>query len=134
MKMFLSYFVVLVGLFTTTAFTPSTSAVGKWVKLGSKKVNYGLDRDVIHVGLRDGSFSKLKVQVKGGAVNMHRIVVEYRNGSKEEIQVRHNFRRNAGSRIIDLNGGKRMIKDVTFWYDTKNVSRRKATVHLLGRR
>ena len=37
------------------------------------------------------------------------------------------------SRIIDLEGGKRIIKDITLWYDTKNRAKRRATVHLYGR-
>ena len=107
---------------------------GRWVKLGSKKVNYGLDRDVIRVGAKEGGFTKLKVKVTGGALNMHRMIVEYGNGSKDEINLRHNFSKRTASRVVDLNGGKRIIKDITFWYDTKNLARKKARVTVFGRR
>ena len=40
----------------------------KWVFLGSKTVDFGLDRDVIQVGYRDGSFKKIKIVVRGEAL------------------------------------------------------------------
>ena len=113
--------------------TDSGVSIGDWERLGSRKVNYKLDRDVIHVGVQDGRFKKLKLKVTGGNLNMHRMVVHYGNGSKEEINVRHNFSRRSGSRVIDLKGNKRIIKKVVFVYDSKNASRRRATVHLFGR-
>ncbi len=106
---------------------------GKWERIGSRKVNFALDRDVIHVGLKEGGFKKLKIVVTGGAINMHKMVVQYGDGSKDEIPLRHNFTRASNSRIIDLEGRKRVIRDITFWYDTKARSRRRATVHVYAR-
>ena len=40
--------------------------MAKWVFLGSKTVDFGLDRDVVQVGYRDGSFKKIKIVVRGG--------------------------------------------------------------------
>lgn len=104
-----------------------------WERLGSKKVNFRLDRDVIKVGLRDGRFTKLKVQVTGGHLNMKKMIVEYANGQKEVINVKHNFSPRSGTRVIDLDGGKRVIKDITFWYGSKKKPTGKATVHVFGR-
>lgn len=105
----------------------------EWERLGSRVVNFGLERDVIQVGANEGGFTKLKIEVRGGAINMHRLVVEYGNGERDEIELRHNFVRGSDSRIIDLNGGKRIIKNITFVYDTKNLARRKAVVHVFGK-
>ena len=69
----------------------ASSPMAKWVFLGSKTVDFGLDRDVIQVGYRDGSFKKIKIVVRGGGLNMHRCIVHFENGSKEEIDLRHNF-------------------------------------------
>ena len=112
---------------------PSATTPGRWEKLGSRKVNYRLDRDVIHVGMAERTFTRLKIQVTGGSVNMHRMVVEYRNGQKDNIPLRHHFRRGADSRVIDLNGHRRIIKDITFWYDSGNLSRKRATIHVFGK-
>ncbi|WP_298520358.1 DUF2541 family protein [uncultured Kordia sp.] len=105
----------------------------KWEKLGSKKVNYRLDKDVIRVGKHEGTFKKLKLVVSKGAINMHKMVVHYGNGSTEEIKLKHNFSRRSDSRVIDLNGNKRFITKITFIYDTKNLSKSRATLHVFGR-
>ncbi len=105
----------------------------KWHKLGSKKISYKLDRDVIRVGAKEGTFKKLKIEIKRGAVNMHKMKVEYMNGTVDNIPLRHNFKRGSDSRIIDLEGGKRFIKDITFWYDTKNASRKRAKISVYGK-
>ena len=130
-----SVLVLLITLsgFTSFSFTNAPSISNFWEHLGSKKVNYRLDRDVIHVGLFEGGFEKLKIKVSGGRLNMHKMVVEYGNGSKDEINLRHNFGRGSESRIIDLNAGKRIIRDITFWYDSKNLQSTKAVVHVHGR-
>lgn len=115
------------------SFTTTSHAQPGWEHLGSRKVNYGLDRDMIHVGAYEGVFRKLKIEVKGGSLNMHKMVIEYGNGVKDEIELRHFFGRKTGSRTIDLQAGRRVIRDITFWYDSKNLSRRKAVVHVYGR-
>ena len=104
-----------------------------WDKLGSRTVDYKLDRDVIHVGAKEGGFTKLKVEVRGGAVNMHKMVIKYMNGTSETIAQRHNFSKKSGSRVIDIKGGKRFIKNITMYYDTKNLARTKAVIYVLGR-
>jgi len=117
-----------------SAFAPAEAPIAKWLKLGATKVSYKLDRDVLHVGARQGGFSKLKLVVTKGNLNMHKMVVEYGNGTKDIIPLKHNFKKGSDTRVIDLEGGKRKIKDVTFWYDTKNYSRKRATVHVFARR
>lgn len=124
----LSLFAIAIFAFSFTITPPA-----KWEKLGTRKVNYGLDRDVIPVTVAKGGFTKLKIQVTGGGINMHKMIVEYGNGTKDEIELRHNFTKKSGSRIIDLQGGKRIIKKITFWYDTKNIAKRRGTIHVFGR-
>tara|TARA_Y100000385_G_scaffold291975_1_gene375006 strand:+ start:8299 stop:8700 length:402 start_codon:yes stop_codon:yes gene_type:complete len=105
----------------------------KWDRLGSRLVDYRADFDVMQVGAKEGGFTKLKVMVTGGALNMHRMVVTYMNGTKEEIQLRNSFARGTTSRVIDIKGGQRLIKNIKFVYDTKNLARKKAKIHVYGR-
>jgi hypothetical protein len=106
----------------------------EWLKLGSRKVNYALDQDVINVGLRDGKFKRLKLQVTGGSLNMHKMIVHYGNGTRESIALKYNFTRRAASRTIDLKGNQRIIRKIVFVYDSKNRSRQRATMHVFGKR
>lgn len=119
-----------IGLLMSLSF--AVAAAGVWSHLGSRTVNWGLDHDKIMVR-QPGTFTKLKVQVTGN-LNMHRMVVRYDNGGSQEISLKHHFVRGADSRIIDLRDNKRNIKSIDFWYDTKNRSRRRAKVHVYGRR
>ena len=107
---------------------------GKWIRLGSREVTYHVDRDVIPVTFREGAFTAIRFVVKGGSLNMHRCVIHYENGETEEIEVRHNFTRGSGSRVIDLPGNKRFIEKIEFIYDTKNISPHRAVVTVWGRR
>lgn len=124
---------VLFSAFLFISFVGHSQTRGKWEKLGVRTVNYKLDKDDIHVGAKEGGFTKLKLVVTGGSLNMHRMVVTYMNGTKEQIQLRHNFKKGSGSRIIDLKGGKRVIKNIRFFYDTKNLTKSKAKVIVFGR-
>ncbi len=130
-------FLVIAALFIVglSSFDSKTALpIKDWTHLGTKKVNFKLDRDVINVGVNDGRFSKLKLVVTGGSLNMHRMVVKYANGSQEEIELRHNFSRRSGSRVIDLKGQKRFIKQIVLVYDTKNYSTKRAKLRVFGRR
>jgi len=122
--------ILVIILLVTSSFTTSIS---QWEHLGSRTVNFGLDKDVIKVTAREGGFRKLKIKVSGGALNMHKMIVQYGNGQKDIIKLRHNFSRKSTTRLIDLKGGKRVIRDITFFYDTKNRSRKRAKVHVFGR-
>ncbi len=121
------------GLMNFNMVINSSVPKGDWVKLGSKKVTFKVDKDVINVGANDGRFAKLKVVVTNGNLNMHRMVVHFGNKTKEVVELRHNFAKGSGSRVIDLKGKKRIIKKIVFWYDTKNKANKRATVTVFGR-
>ena len=128
---------MVMGLFLSASTSangtgPTTSIAKGWTTLGSKKVNWRLDRDVIRVGAQDGTFTRLRIKVTGGSVNMRSMVVTYGNGTKERIPLKYNFRRGATSRTIDLNGGRRVIKQITFVYDRDRITR-KARVWVAGK-
>ncbi len=105
----------------------------RWEKLGQRKVNFKVDRDEIIVGRVEGFFTALQIKVRKGPVNMHRMVVHFRNGSTKEVELKNNFSDGDESRVIDLPGNVRVITKVVFWYDTKNFNDSKAVVELWGR-
>lgn len=123
-----SSFLVLAFAMGTMSFTDAG-----WRSLGTKTVNYRLDKDVLDVQWRDGVFSQLKFVVTGGALNMHKITVHFENGGQQDIDVRQNFQRKSSSRIIDLKGNKRVIEKIVFWYDSVNSNRHKAELTVFGR-
>jgi hypothetical protein len=95
-----------------------TAADAKPTLLGTKEVTVLVESDVILVGLREGMFSKLLFEVEKNDLEMFRVVVTYGNGVDDTIQVRHLFREGSRSRLIDLPGGKRIIRKIAFFYKT----------------
>lgn len=135
MKNILSIALSLSLLLVLTSFTSEPNPRQKgWEYLGKRVVNWGLDKDVIAVGPNAVGYTKLKIRVTGGAVNMRKMVVTYGNGDKDNIPLQFHFHKGEDSRVIDLKGGKRQIKNITFWYDTKNRSKTKAIVHVAGKK
>ena len=135
MKYIINSFISIITIFCISGFTSSTidTSVSKWERLGSRTVDFKLDKDVIHVGAKDGSFAKLKLAVTRGDLNMHKMRIEYHNGQVENINLKHNFSKRSSSRVIDIDGRKRIIKNIILWYDTKNRSKKKALITVFGR-
>jgi hypothetical protein len=78
-------------------------------------------------------FRSLKFKVTGAPLNMLRMIVRYDDGgAPEEIAVRYTIPRGGESRVIDLRGGKRKLRSVEFWYDTKSLLNAQADVTLFG--
>ncbi len=112
---------------------PRSGAPGSWRMLGSVQANLKADHDVIVVAGPYDYFRKLKFKVTNASLNMQRMIVRYDDGGRpENIDVRYNIPQGGESRIIDLIGGKRKIKSVEFWYDTKGILNGRANVTLLG--
>ena len=119
--------------FTAPAPESTESAPPRWEKLGQRKVNYKVDRDEIAVTLREGRFTAVKLFVRKSPVNMHKMIIHYRNGDKQNVNLRNKIPAGGQTRVVDLNGGKRVIKKVVFWYDTKGIQDKRATIELWGR-
>ena len=107
---------------------------GGWVLLGQRAVSDRADHDVIPVTAARGDFRQIKLAVQRAAVDFHRVVVHYGNGSKQEIQLRNTIPAGGESRSIDLEGADRVIRSVEFWYDAKTIRGRRAVVRLFGQR
>jgi hypothetical protein len=112
---------------------PGPGARGTWKILGTTQAKHSADHDAIIIRGPYDYFRKLKFKVTDAPLNMHRMIVRYDDGGlPENIDIRHNIPQGGESRIIDLRGGKRKLKSVEFWYDTKGLLRGKADVTLFG--
>jgi len=108
-------------------------ARGTWKVLGTTHANHTADHDAIIVAGPYDYFRKLKFKVTDAPLNMLRMAVTYDDGGlPEKIDVRYNIPQGGESRVIDLRGGKRKLRSVEFWYDTKGFLRGKADVTLFG--
>lgn len=108
--------------------------VRELVLLGQRAVNDRADHDVIPVTGVKGEFKGIKLTVQRAAVDFHRVLVHYGNGTKQEIELRNTIPAGGESRIIDLTGAERIINRVEFWYDANTIRGRRAVVRLFGLR
>ncbi|MEX1202580.1 MAG: hypothetical protein WEA59_05025 [Ferruginibacter sp.] len=111
---------------------PASGSVGSWRLLGTVTAALTADHDKIIVAGPYDYFRKLKFKVTNASINMQRMIVTYHDGAPENIELRFNIPQGGESRVIDLKGGKRKLRTVEFWYDTKGVLNGKANVTLFG--
>lgn len=105
----------------------------KWEKLGTKLVDFKVDRDELIVTAYEGVFTAIKIKVFAAPINMHKMVIHFGNGNVQDVDLKNNFAPGSESRVIDLPGDHRIIQKIVFFYDTKNAARKKARVEVWGR-
>jgi hypothetical protein len=112
---------------------PNAGAAGEWRLIGQTHADHAADHDSIIVKGPFDNFRKIKFKVTNAPLNMQRMVVTYDNGQPDNIDVRQNIPQGGESRAIDLRGiGKRSVKRIDFWYDTKGFLKGKADVTVFG--
>ena len=103
-----------------------------WEPLGSRRVSFAVDHDVIDVGVREGVFDAIRIEVGGGTLEMYNIRLTFGNGDTWSPDTRVLFRQGSWSRLIDLPGPARVIRKIEFWYRSR-LRRGQATVRVFGR-
>lgn len=112
---------------------PRGGGPGDWRLIGTTHADHTADHDAIRVQGPFDNFRRIKFKVTDAPLNMQRMVVTYDNGVPDRIDVRQNIPKGGESRAIDLKGvGKRSIRKIEFWYDTKGLLNGKADVTVFG--
>jgi hypothetical protein len=108
---------------------------GEWQQVGSVQARFVADHDEIVLKAPNDDFRRIKFKVTDAALDIRQIVVTYDNGAPDKIAVRESIREGGESRPIDLRGiGRRSIRKIEFWYDTKGVRDGRANVTVFGMR
>jgi len=94
-----------------------------WTLLGSRTVTDKKDHDTIAVTAARGSFNKIKLEVAGHAVDFQRVVIHFRNGDDQKLELRNTIPAGGSSRDIDIEGTNRIIKSIDFWYDANTIGK-----------
>jgi len=112
---------------------PRAGNPGSWRVIGTVEANFSADHDTLVVRGPFDDFRRIKFKVTNAGLNLQRLVIVYENGQPEKIEVRANISKGGESRQIDLAGaGKRRIRRIDFWYDTKGILNGKAHVTVFG--
>jgi hypothetical protein len=110
------------------------AAQDDWKVLGVKDVSDRADHDTVHVTAARGEFNRIKLEVRRSEVRFYRVVVRFGDGSNQEIELRESIRAGGESRSINLRGDDRVIREIEFWYEAKELGNRSATIRVLGRK
>ncbi|MEN9685863.1 MAG: hypothetical protein RLZZ28_1649 [Bacteroidota bacterium] len=136
MKNFSLFLLMSLCMFCTRAqqiAVPRGGPAGSWRLLGTVVANHSADHDAIVVNGPHDYFRKLKFKVTNSPLNMQRMLVRYDDGgAPEKIDTRIEIPKGGESRVIDLRGGKRKIKSIEFWYDTRGFLNGKAELTVFG--
>ena len=82
---------------------------------------------------REGRFRQLQLTVRGAPLEVYDMVVTFGNGEQFKPNLRFHFDERTTSRVIDLPGDRRAIKQVDFLYRTAARREGKALVSVYGR-
>jgi hypothetical protein len=107
---------------------------GNWEMLGSQRVGFRQDRDVITVGLREGSFRTILLRVRENDVEFNRVTVVFGNNTKQDLDIRRVIRDGGHSGRLDLEGEARFIKEIRLSYRARDRFDGRASVEVWGER
>ncbi len=105
-----------------------------WELLGEQSVGFGVDRDVIRVGRREGFFSKIALEVRDNDVEILDLRVFFERGAPQDVRVREFIRAGGRTRPIDLIGRDRLIDRIEIVYRSRPNFRGRARVAIFGLR
>lgn len=107
---------VLVCLALSAIGLASPQASARDVLIGSTSYEARPIRDTINIGGREGQFRGLRFDVRQSDVEVLEFRVVYGNGSSEDFRVRQFFRAGTSSRVFDLAGRQRAIRQIIVTY------------------
>ena len=129
MKKTLNYSVMILFLLL---FSIDLSA--QWERLGSRKVDFRQDNDVIMVTAYEGRFRKLKLRINKAPIYLKNIRIVYGNGNSTVLKVNRMLENGTETRAFDLPGDKRVIQKIVFNYRSVPNFRGKGIITVFGRR
>ena len=107
---------------------------GQWVLLGTERVGFRPDKDVIVVGRDEGRFERLMLKVAGNDIRIGDVKVVYGNGQVEHLNIQEHIRAGQSSSPFHVAGHHRMIDRIELLYQSEQRWRGQATVQVYGQR
>jgi hypothetical protein len=116
-------------------FSQCSALLGQqWELVGTKNINYTLEKDVIGISKATGSYQSLKLIVKRSPLKVNKLIVTYADGQKQEFNIGKEIAMGQESSVFNLPTGGRTLKKVEITYDKKGSAGSKAGVELWGKK
>ena len=119
MKHFITILISSLVLFTT--FKGYAKESDDWVKISDKVVNYKSETDTVEpmAYISQRNFSKIKIKVVQGTVNIKKIVVTMSDGSSKELKTMGTLTKGMSTRAWTLPGDENSkFKKLDMTYDS----------------
>jgi len=100
--------------------------------LGCQRLGFINDKAVIRVGRSEGRFKSIRLQVSGNKVYLDDLKVVCGNADPDDIAVRAEIRAGGQTPALDLQGERRVIKEIGMKYHSQPNFRGRATVCVDG--
>lgn len=101
--------------------------------LGSQKIGFKVDRDVLRVGRKEGRFRRIALRAIDNDIEILDLKIFYGRGPADDVQVRRVLRAGQRSDPIDLRGNEpRVIDRIEFVYRARPNFRGAATLEIYG--
>lgn len=125
------FFIMASVAATAVAAMPAEAA--EWVRLGERQVNLLADFDTIPVGIKDGLFTNIRLEVRGNTILIGNLRIVFADGSRADLDVRSKIRAGTRTRSIPLPGVVRAIRRIELSY-ARGLQPGKVAVIVWGRR
>ena len=104
-----------------------------WTRLGQRQVSFRAERDIVPA-LGEGRFRRIMLVVKDADLEMFDVRVTFGNGEVFSPTTRLYFGGDTRSRVIDLPGDARVIRQIEFAYKSvRGGGEGRATIEVYGR-
>ncbi len=103
-----------------------------WELLGTQSVQGKQDVDTVKIGRRDGTFRAIQLAVRESDIDFSDLKIVYGNGRIQDVPIRELIRAGATTRVIDLRGKDRFLKEVQFTYRKARKGYQRAAVDVYG--
>lgn len=120
------------AVFIVLAMGATSASAQEWVKLGEKDVDFKVDHDNIGAESK-GRIREIHLKVMNAPVKFKRVVINYKDGAKQELEFLEDVQIGRESRSITIEGDGHVIKTVDLWYETDSLGGKKAKVTVYGR-
>jgi len=119
---------ILLIFFVTGA---TAASAQNWRKLGQKDVNFSLDHDTINASGK-GHIREIHMSVKYAPVKLRRVVINFKDGTRQEVEYLEDLTIGKDSRSITIQTGH-VINTIDLWYETTEMAGKKAKITVYGR-
>ena len=130
--LFIPLALIIFALAGTAAAQADMKPAGDWVKLGEKDVDFKVDHDTIGAESK-GNIREIHLRVANAPIKFRKVVVNYKDGNKQELEFLEDVAIGKESRAITIEGDGHPIKTVDLWYETDSLGGKKAKVTIYGR-